>query len=209
MVLLLSRVIIKLKHMSVNLLQQVQQFLGYPELKKIDPNTGSVDTDNNTGTNLFSQAAIPAVLTALYKYVQSDDGAEEVLRGEPSTDWAGKIFHDNKQEAVTKIRSYAGAEAANATVKMNEIAATAVRIVKSNLSEPATIKEVKSFFLNQRNNILPFLPPDLKLGDLLHDDTVDDNVNKMEGPISSLMNSIGSAFSNPVTNDEVKKQGSL
>lgn len=195
--------------MSVNLLQQVQQFLGYPELKKIDPNTGSVDSNSEVSINYFSQAAIPAVLTALYKYVQSDDGAEEVLRGDLSTDWAGKIFHENKQEAVAKIKSFSDSGAEHATPKMNEIAATAVRIVKNNLPESATIKEVKSFFLNQRNNILPYLPPELKLGDLLNDDTVDDNVNKMEGPISSLMNSIGSAFSNPVTSDEVKKQGSL
>lgn len=195
--------------MSVNLLQQVQQFLGYPELKKIDPNTGSVDSNSEVSINYFSQAAIPAVLTALYKYVQSDDGAEEVLRGDPSTDWAGKIFHENKQEAVAKIKSFSDSGAEHATPKMNEIAATAVRIVKNNLPESVTIKEVKSFFLNQRNNILPYLPPELKLGDLLNDDTVDDNVNKMEGPISSLMNSIGSAFSNPVTSDEVKKQGSL
>jgi len=192
--------------MSVNLLQQVQQFLGYPELKKIDPNTGSsIDTGSDGSANLFSQAAIPAVLTALYKYVQSDDGAEEVLRGDPSTDWAGKIFHENKQDAVAKIKSYADAGAENAASKMNEIAATAVRIVKNNLSDTTTVKEVKIFFLNQRNNILPYLPPELNLGDLLNDDTIDDNVNKMEGPISSLMNSIGSAFSNPVTSDEVKK----
>ncbi len=195
--------------MSVNLLQQVQQLLGYPELKKIDPNTGSIFTDEKARQNLFGQAAIPAVLTALYKYVQSDEGAEQVLRGNPSTDWAGKIFHENKQDAVEKIKSYADAEPENATTKMNEIAATAVRIVKNHLSETATIKEVKSFFLNQRNNILPYLLPALSMGDLLSDDTIDDNVNKMEGPISSLMNSIGSAFSNPVTSEEVKKQGSL
>lgn len=190
--------------MAVDLLQQVQQFLGYPVLKKIDPNTG-----NTAGTesrlHLFSQAAIPAVLTALYKYVQSDEGAEAVLRGDSSTDWAGKIFHDNTKEAVDKIKTYADAGAENATDKMNEIAAAAVRIVKSNLSDKATIKEVKSFFLNQRNNILPYLPPELHLGHLLNDDTIDDNVNKMEGPVSSLMKGIGSAFSNPVTSDEVKK----
>lgn len=191
--------------MSVNLLQQVQQFLGYPELKKIDPNTGNIVADGDVKPHLFSQAAIPAVLTALYKYVQSDAGAEEVLRGNSSTDWAGKIFHENKKDAVEKIKSYSEAGAENAVSKMNEIAATAVRIVKNNLSDKATIKDVKSFFLAQRNNILPYLPPELNLGELLNDDTIDDTVNKMEGPVSSLMKGIGSAFSNPVTNDEVNR----
>jgi hypothetical protein len=191
--------------MSVNLLQQVQQFLGYPELKKIDPNTGNIVADGDVKPHLFSQAAIPAVLTALYKYVQSDAGADEVLRGNSSTDWAGKIFHGNKKDAVEKIKGYAEDDAANAVSKMNEIAATAVRIVKNNLSDTAGIKDVKSFFLAQRNNLLPYLPPELQLGELLNDDTIDDTVNKMEGPVSSLMKGIGSAFSNPVTNDEVNR----
>ncbi len=191
--------------MSVNLVQQVQQFLGYPELKKIDPNTGDIAVDSSAHLHQFSQAAIPAVLTAMYKYVQSDNGAEEVLRGADSTDWVGKIFHDNHKDAVAKVKSYADEDKEHATSKMNEMAAVAVKIVKNNLTGNAGIKEVKSFFLNQRNNILPYLPPDLKLGELLNDDTIDDNVNKMEGPISSLMKGIGSAFSNPVTSDDVKR----
>lgn len=191
--------------MSVNLLQQVQQSLGYPELKKIDPNNDNQSVAGEAARHVFSQAGIPAVLTAMYKYVQSDAGAEEVLRGDSSTDWVGKIFHDHHKDAVEKITSFANDDAGNATAKMNAIAITASNIVKQNLSGEAGIKEVKAFFLNQRNNILPYLPPELKLGDLLNDDTIDDNVNKMEGPISSLIKGIGSAFSNPVTGDEVNR----
>jgi hypothetical protein len=40
---------------------------------------------------------------------------------------------------------------------------------------------------------------------LLHDTTLDDKTNKMEGPISSLMQNIGSAFSQPVSDEEIKK----
>ncbi len=187
--------------MSVNLSQQVQQQLGYPALEKIDPN---VQAEN--GQQLaFSQAAIPAVLTALYKYVQSDTGAEDVLRGGESTGWVRKIFHGNDAAAVEKIRSYAGSDVVNAEAKMDAIAYTAIKIMLQNLTDGNGIKEVKTFFLNQRNNILPYLAPQLSLGSLLHDDTIDDNTNKMEGPVSSLMNSIGSAFSNPVTNEDVNK----
>ena len=70
----------------------------------------------------------------------------------------------------------------------------------------AQLKEVKVFFSNQKNNILLYLPAALNMGDLLHDASLDDNTNKMEGPISSLMQSIGSAFSKPVTDEEIKKQ---
>jgi len=41
------------------------------------------------------------------------------------------------------------------------------------------------------------------MGVLLHDNTLDDNTNKMEGPVSSLINTIGNAFSKPVTEEEV------
>jgi hypothetical protein len=191
--------------MSISLIQQVQQFLRYPELKKISPNTGDATTDNGMHQHLFSQAAIPAVLTALYKYVQTDAGAEDVLRGNNSTDWVGKIFHGKYSSAKEKIKTYSDTAAEHTTSKMNEIAVTANRIMKNNIPEHATIKDVKSFFLNQRNDILLYLPPELNLGELLNDDTIDDNVNKMEGPVSSLMKSIGSAFSNPVTGEDVNR----
>lgn len=191
--------------MSVNLLEKVQQNLGYPPLQKIDPNTGKQASATVTQDHAFSQAAIPAVLTALYKYVQGDKGAEEVLRGDTSTDWVGRIFHDHHRDAVVKVKAYTAGDAAHATSQMNNIANEAVKVTKENLAPDAGIKEVKAFFLNQRNNILPYLPPELNLGDLLNDTTIDDNVNKMEGPISSLMKGIGSAFSNPVTNDDVNK----
>jgi hypothetical protein len=191
--------------MSVNLLEKVQQNLGYPPLRKIDPNTDQLSSASLTQEHLFSQAAIPAVLTALYKYVQGDKGAEEVLRGDTSTDWVGRIFHDHHKDAVAKVKAFTDGDAAHSTSKMNSIANEAIKVTKENLAAGAGIKEVKAFFLNQRNNILPYLPPELNLGDLLNDTTIDDNVNKMEGPISSLMKGIGSAFSNPVTSDDVNK----
>jgi hypothetical protein len=39
---------------------------------------------------------------------------------------------------------------------------------------------------------------------MLHDNTLDDNTHKMEGPVSSLMQSIGTAFSTPFTAEEIK-----
>ena len=50
------------------------------------------------------------------------------------------------------------------------------------------------------------MPAALNMGELLHDNTLDDNTNKMEGPVSSLIQRIGSAFSTPVIGDEIKNQ---
>ena len=191
--------------MSVNLLETIQKNLGYPALQKIDPNTQAVVEDAKTpDEHKFSQAAIPAVLTALYKYVQSDEGATVVLRGDNSTNWVGEIFHDNTKEVLQTIASYSHQPGNVFNLKLNEIANEAVKITKENLPANAGIKEVKVFFSNQRNTILLYLPAALNMGGLLNDDTLDDNTNKMEGPVSSLMHAIGSAFSTPVTEEEIK-----
>lgn len=193
--------------MSVNLIKTIQENLGYPALKKIDPNSQgfSIDKDHEI-TNKFSQAAIPAVLTALYKFVQTDEGATEVLNVSNSTNWVGQIFDDNRKEAIQTITAYAQHANEDPVARMNAIAYEAIKVTKENLPDNAGIKEVKDFFSNQVQNIVPYLPVELKMGELLHDNTLDDNTKKMEGPISSLMQSIGSAFSNPVTEDEIKNK---
>ena len=191
--------------MSVNLIKTIQENLGFPPLKKIDPNTQQPETVNDEAeVNKFSQAAIPAVLTGLYMYVQSDEGAAAFLNADNNTNWVSKIFDDNRKEAIQTISAYALQSNADPVAKMNAIANEAVKAAKENLVADAGIKEVKLFFSDQKNNILLYLPAELKMGELLHNNTLDDNTNKMEGPISSLMQSIGSAFSNPVTGEDVK-----
>ena len=191
--------------MSVNLVKIIQENLGFPPLSKIDPNTGQPKADkDDVVINKFSQAAIPAVLAGLYRFVQSDEGAIEFLNGGSRTHWVSKIFDDNRKEAIQTISDYAKQHNEEPVAKMNAIANEAVKVAKENMTSNADVKEVKDFFSNQTNHILLYLLPELKMGELLHDNTLDDNTNKMEGPISSLMHSIGSAFSNPVTDDEIK-----
>jgi hypothetical protein len=193
--------------MSVNLIKTIQENLGFPPLKKIDPNTQQPATENNSvAENKFSQAAIPAVVTALYRFVQTDESAGELLSIKNSDNWIAKIFDDNRKEAIEKISAYAQQSNEDPIAKMNAIANEAVKVTKENLPTNAGIKEVKDFFSAQRNDILVYLPAELKMGELLHDNTLDDNTNKMEGPISSLIKNIGSAFSNPVTSDEMKEK---
>lgn len=191
--------------MSVNLIKTIQENLGLPPLHKIDPNTEQPATDE-VASNKFSQAAVPAVLTGLYRYVQSDEGAAEFLTRDNTTNWVSQIFDDNRKEAIETISAYAQQSNEDPLAKMNAIANEAVKVAKENLAADAGIKEVKLFFSDQRNNILLYLPAELRMGELLHDNTLDDNTNKMEGPISSLMQSIGNAFSNPITGDEIKEQ---
>lgn len=192
--------------MSVNLIKTIQENLGFAPLKKIDPNTQQETGEtNNVAENKFSQAAIPAVLAGLYRYVQSDEGAAEVLSIKSSDNWIANIFGDNRNEAVEKVAVYAQQPNEDTVVKMNAIVNEAVKVAKENLPLNAGMKELKDFFSGQVNNILPYLPVELNMGELLQDNTLDDNTNKMEGPISSLIKNIGAAFSSPVTGEELKE----
>jgi hypothetical protein len=197
----------KLSIMSLNLSETIQKNLGFPALHKADPNGEQVkDSSRLPGINSLSQAAIPAVLTGLYRYVQTDEGAADFLRGDNSTSWAERIFGWDKNKAVHKIASYADQPASVVESTINNIANEAVKVVKGNIPATAGINAIKLFFTDQRNVILSYLPATLNMGDLLHDAELDDKTNKMEGPISTLMHNIGSAFSKPVTKDEMKKE---
>ncbi|MEP7239219.1 MAG: hypothetical protein ABI685_15170 [Ferruginibacter sp.] len=190
--------------MSINLLETIQNNLHYPPLKKIDPNTETVKEDNApTGEHAFSQAAIPAVLTGLYSYSGKDENAERILRGDISSSWVSEFFGYNSMEAVHQVAQYSSRSYDDTLNEMNEIANEAVAIVRKELTPAATIMDVKKFLSNQTHNFLKYLPKDLHIGQVVDEESLDDNTNKMEGPISSLMHKIGSAFSNPSNEAEV------
>jgi len=189
--------------MSVNLLEIVQQNLGYPALQKMDPNTLKVDAEaESPEEDKFSQAALPAVLTALCEYAQADEGAAIILQTDAATKWMNKLFDSNKKETVQTIAAYANSSNEDPIAKMNAIATEAVKVAKENMPADAAIKDIKTFFSEQKNNILLYLPAELNIGEMLHDDSLDDGTNKMEGPISSLIKNIGDNFSQSATGGE-------
>jgi hypothetical protein len=191
--------------MSINLLEKIQQNLGYPPLQKIDPNLQQETVmDHSSEGNSFAQAAIPAVLTGMYRLAQSDEGALEISTDGLETSWINKIFEKDAEKVINAIAEYGQLPGQDTAIKMNTIAVEAVKIIKENLAADASIKDVKIFLTAQKNNILLYLPPVLNIGGLLDDDSLDDNTNKMEGPVSSLIQSIGSVFSSPVTATEIK-----
>ena len=186
--------------MSIHLTEAVQQNLGYAPLKKIDPNTQEVAiTEDSRDEHSFGQAAIPSVLTAFYKYVQLDEGAASFLQNKYNHEWVNQIFGDNSEAAVVSIAAYTRELNDDPEMQMNRIADEVVAVAKQHLPQDANFSDVRKFFSNQRNDILLYLPAELNMGGLLDDDSLDDQTNKMEGPISSLVQSIGAAFSTPVT----------
>ena len=195
----------------MNLLEQVQQNLGYPTLQKIDLTNDNVVEDAQANeADKFGQAAIPAILTGLYKYAQTDEGATEILHATVKDDWIEKIFDTHKKDVIEKIAAYAKQSNENPKLKMESIADEAIMIINEQVGKDADLKKIKEFFNTQKNNILQYLLPTLNIGDLLNDNTLDDDTNKMEGPVSSLMHSLGNVFGSSTSKeDEIEKEKNL
>lgn len=184
--------------MSINLLQQVQANLGYPQLQKIDPNLQDMPPTAPDEARLV-QAAVSASLTALYRFLKNDEAVTAALRENNSTQWVSLVFGDTETEAVRRVAAYAGYEEPIARSHMNRVLEEAMRLIREQIPEgdKNPVKTVELLISSDRNNLLPYLPASLNMGELLGDTTLDDKTNKMEGPISSLMHSIESGFSSP------------
>lgn len=165
--------------MSINLLERIQIDMGYPSLRRIDPAAQEMIDINSPPCEMrFCQAAIPATLTALYKYSRTDDGAGKILIGNILTHWSYILFGRSRKLVFHKISIYSYHTSDSTNNKMKEIAEKAVFVTKDALPKNASLKEVKFFLAGQRINILPYLPPVLMMGRMLDDDTLDDRTRE-------------------------------
>lgn len=182
--------------MASNIVEVVQQDLGFPVLQKIDPNEQDPKSNGHQSSlEKLAQAAIPAVLTGFFNFTRTDKGCNYILAGGGTKAWLDVIFADKKDEAVEKIAHYAGVATEEAAITMEDIAKEAVIIIHEAPGEKPTAEKLRSFMSSQRHNILVYLPATLHLGDLLNDNAIDDQTNKMEGPVSNLMHNIENKLS--------------
>ncbi|RYZ89266.1 MAG: hypothetical protein EOP06_09585 [Proteobacteria bacterium] len=188
--------------MSVNLVKKVQENLGLGELKKIDPNTQQTATDDAAKEHRLTQATITGVLTGIYNLSRSADGMVNIINCGPGDDWATLIFGDSGNAVIEHIGTYASRDTSIVKERFNKVAAEAVKEIKENTAGEDQLKKMRVFISAQRDNILPYLPAELGMGQLLDDDTLDDRTNKMRGPLSSLLNKIQSGFSGSETPEE-------
>jgi hypothetical protein len=176
----------------LNIVEAIQQQLNYPPLDKVDPNTQKEKHTGAYKVTSLHQAIIPSVLIAMFKYSRTDAGAASIAGANISTPWLNSIFGDALPKVVSRISDHTNISMMEVEYAMENVALTAVHIIGNNVKDAAA---VKSFFTAQRDTILLFLPANLQIGEMLHDTTIDDRTNKMEGPISSLMHSIEKKFS--------------
>ena len=174
--------------MATNIIEAIQMRLGYAQIQKVDPN--SQDIKKSTDPILIEklgQAAIPAVLTALYHYTRTDNGCRQLLANTENRDWLTEICAGREKLAVENVAKYAGVTLNQAASHMETIADEAVQVVRTAVGPDATPEKIKTYMNSQRHNILVYLPAALNMGDVLNDETLDDKTNKMEGPVSSFM----------------------
>lgn len=182
--------------MAENIVEVVQQNLGFPVLQKIDPNIQSVENSGNlSSVEKLAQAGIPAVLAGFFKFTRTDKGCNYILAGGGPESWLNRIFGDNKEVIVEKIAHYSAMPADEVAINMEDIAKEAVIIIHEAPGEKPTAEKLRSYMSSQRHHILVYLPASLQLGELLNDNGMDDQTNKMEGPISNLVHNIENKFS--------------
>ena len=184
--------------MATNIIETIQQNLEYPPLRKIDPNIQEAkDKYEQSRVEKLSQGVIPAVLAGIYKLSRKVEGASSILHLQVNEN-AGllsHIFEGNEAIAVQKVAQYGEASESDVRNHMEIVAAEAMRIIRKAVGEDASGEKVKKYLSDQRHNILVYLPAAMGFGDLLHDETMDDRTNKMEGPISNLIHNIENKFS--------------
>jgi hypothetical protein len=181
--------------MAINLVETIQKNLNFQPLQKIDPNTQEVKKPESLSVqDYLPQAAIPVVLLGLYKFSRTEEGNSELLKGELKNKLLKTIFGKSTQQVIDRVAIYTGNTSEFAADKMEIIAWEALHIIRNNLSKEPTGTNVKTFLTDQRHNILVHLPASLQIGEVLHDDTIDDRAHKMEGPVSSYMHWIETFF---------------
>ena len=176
----------------MNLPQQLQESLNYPALQLIDANTGL--PQDETQFNVFSQSVLITFLVGLYKGTRSSENAAAVMKITDTQGLLDTLF--TNEDELQIIATFVKQPISAVKEKITEVANGYLALVKK---EAAAETEKENYLQNlmtgQRHEILRFLPTGLKLGDLLNDGSLNDDTNKMEGPISSLMHKIENAFS--------------
>ena len=179
----------------MNLPQQLQEYLNYPKLQLIDANS-SLPEDELIFDPL-TQAVLITFLAGLFKATRSKEAAAVISTHVNAQQLLADIFI-NEDDVINTITAYCNQPYSVVKEKLDETSAGYFAFVQLQLQGTDEIKKedyLHNLMTAQRNEILKYLPPNLKLGDLLNDQALEDNTNKMEGPISSLMHKIENAFS--------------
>jgi len=176
----------------MDIVEIVQKNLGYPPVKKIDPNTSEpVDKEEKYEAGSLAQAAIPVTLIGILNYMELKlKTVNELSDRHPAQ--VQTLFEKNYDEIIAHVARYSGTTEFQVTQEMNFILKEAMRVILE--IKKTTSLSAHEFVVASRAASVLYLPASLHLGTLLGDNHIDDNTTKMEGPISSVMHSLENKF---------------
>lgn len=180
--------------MSINIAEEVQKRLAFPPLQKIDPNTENTREETNEMVYPATQAAVMVAVAGLYKLTRTNDGAVRLLSS-GKHEWLKEVYGEHYGSTLANVSQYTSGSLDEIESLVEKSADTAVLILHEQLAGNLNADAVTDFMSGQRDGILVYLPAGLHLGEMLNDPTIDDNTNKMEGPVSTLMHKIENIFS--------------
>jgi hypothetical protein len=181
--------------MSIHITEAVQKRLQFPPLQKIDPNTQSNDQELHEMIFPVTQAAIMTALAGLYKITRTTEGSVRLLLAGKRAAWLHEVYGENLRPTFQWIADYTHSTAEEVEKLVKAAADTSILILHEQLAGHISAESFTNYMSGQRDDILAYLPAGLHIGELLHDPTIDDNTNKMEGPVSSFMHKIENIFS--------------
>lgn len=182
--------------MKSNIIEAVRQRLQYPPLHKVDPNTQDIaGKEEESGIALLAQAAIPAVLAAIYKLSGTSEGAGLVWKTDPSDDVLALLFNNREKEVIARIAGYSGVSVNQAGSHLETIADAALAELRIQAGHENGPEKLADILQHQRHELLVRLPAAIRLGEILNDTSLDDKTNKMEGPVSGVIHKMEDRFS--------------
>ncbi len=178
----------------MNLSQDLQEFLKYPALQKIDPTTGRPEDENLY--DIVCQSVLVVFLTGLFEATRTEENALVIKEQKTTKELLYKMFID-RVAVLNHITEFTKKDDNYINAKLEEVANGYLQVIQQSDYAALLQKEkgLEDLLSSERHKILLFLPSGLKTGELFNHKTIDDNTNKMEGPVSTLMNKIGDAFS--------------
>ncbi|MEN9572016.1 MAG: hypothetical protein RL172_3247 [Bacteroidota bacterium] len=177
----------------MTLAQQIQQKLNYPPLQAIDAATDFPADESSF--DALSQSAVISFLAAVYKATRTREDCEKLLQYSNHHELIQQLF-GNTGAVYQMIKAYTGTGLITSKARVTDVAAAYLCIINDQLKHSTDkASALQSTLSAERDTILKYIPARLQLGQLLHDETIDDNSNKMHGPVSSLLHKIENSFS--------------
>lgn len=184
--------------MASSLITYLQEYMG-TQLPKPDVRTHETNNPAPDQTGKLMQSAMAAALVVLYKFSRSERGAEYLTNTNPEQIHLRDLTAGKELELAEHIANSSGADVKQSSAMTLAVVREALHFVRRELKDNFSSTNLQTYFGAQRQEILGHLPPELGLGEIMGDDTLDDRTNKMEGPVSGLAHAIQNMFSSSGT----------